>query len=500
MTTPDDPERIADEFERDDELEAQDDWVAEADLDAEGPDDEGGDLHPGPDDAWVEDTPIPLIAIVGRPNVGKSRLFNRLTGTRFAIVEDLPGVTRDRQYGDAEWDDHVFQVVDTGGFEPETDDSMLRLMRRQAELAIEEAQILFFVVDGQTGLLPADREIAQILRHSGKRVLLVVNKIDGARHEVGIGEFHELGIHDVYAISAEHGRNVDELMDAVLPLLPRRQDLQRDESILRVAVLGRPNAGKSSIINRILGEDRLLTSDTPGTTRDAINTWFERDGQRFLFIDTAGIRRKRAISHRVEQFAVVQSFKAIDRADVVLYMIDATAGVTSQDQRILGLTHEKGRGIVILLNKWDLMRMTEAEVRAFIAKVREDLSFCAYAPVLTVSARTGLRVHKLFAVARRVQEQFVRRVSTSDLNEFLEAATLKNPPKSMGTRRLRIYYTTQVATRPPTFMFVVNDPRLMHFSYERYLRNEIRARFGFEGVPLKVFFRARGKREDLERV
>ena len=477
--------------------EADDDFVAELYDANEGEEEESwDDGDEAPDFPEDGDTPIPLIAIVGRPNVGKSRLFNRLTGTRFAIVEDMPGVTRDRQYGDGSWDDHVFHVVDTGGFEPDTDDSMLRLMRRQAELAIQEAQIIFFVVDGQMGLMPADREIAMVLRQSGKPVYLLVNKIDGPRHEMGIAEFYELGFEFVQDLSAEHGRNFDLVMDQILPMLPRQDELKRDESILRVAMLGRPNAGKSSIVNRILGEERLLTSDVAGTTRDSINTWVERNGQRYLFIDTAGIRRKRSISHRVEQYAVVQSFKAIDRADVVFYLIDAKAGVTAQDQRILGLTHEKGRGIVLLLNKWDLMKLSEPEARAYLANVRELLAFCNYAPLMTVSARTGLRVSRIFDLAQRVREQFDRRISTSELNRFLEESLLKNPPKSTGLKRLKVYYGSQVATRPPTFMFVVNDDRLVHFSYQRYIRNSLREAFGFEGVPLKIFFRSRGKKED----
>jgi GTP-binding protein len=490
-----------DEDDSFDDAEAADDYVAEfydgIGDDEEEPEADAADLLDEEGEFPEEtDTLIPLIAIVGRPNVGKSRLFNRLTGTRFAIVEDMPGVTRDRQYGDGTWDDHVFHVVDTGGFEPDTDDGMLKLMRRQAELAIEEAQIIFFVVDGQVGLVNADREIATVLRHAGKPVFILVNKVDGPRQEVGIGEFYELGFANVQDLSAEHGRNFDMVMELVLPMLPRQDQLKRDETVLRVAMLGRPNAGKSSIVNRILGEERLLTSDVAGTTRDSINTWIERDGQRFLFIDTAGIRRKRSISHRVEQYAVVQSFKAIDRADVVFYLIDATVGVTAQDQRILGLTHEKGRGIVLLLNKWDMMKLSEPEARAYLANIRELLAFCNYAPMMTVSAKTGLRVSRIFDLAIRVREQFDRRISTSELNRFLEESLLKNPPKSTGLKRLKVFYGSQVATRPPTFMFVCNDDRLVHFSYQRYIRNSIRDTFGFEGVPLKIFFRSRGKKED----
>lgn len=440
----------------------------------------------------------PLVALVGRPNVGKSRCFNRMTGTRFAIVEDMPGVTRDRQYGDGTWDGHAIQVVDTGGFEPESEDVLLKQMRQQAQLAIREADRIVFVVDGVSGLLPADREIAALLRTSRKPVFVAVNKIDGPRQEATIGEFWELGFEHVFGVSAEHGRNWDELMDAVVEGAPRTDELVPDDTLVKVAVLGRPNAGKSTMVNRLLGEDRLLTSDVPGTTRDSINTWLVHNGQRYLFIDTAGIRRKRSIDETVEKYAVVQSFKAIDRSDVVLYLIDATVGVTAQDQRVIGLIVEKGRALIIGLNKWDAVAKDHKTADQQIAKLREELRHAAFAPVVTLSARSGQRVHRIFGMIQAAHAQYIRRISTSQINETVREALQRNPPKSWGNQRLKVYYASQVATRPPTFMFSVNNPDLVHFSYRRYLVNMVRSTFAFEGTPVKVFFRGRKKGEEGE--
>jgi GTP-binding protein len=440
----------------------------------------------------------PLIAIVGRPNVGKSRFFNRLTGTRFAIVEDLPGVTRDRQYGDGKYGRYHYQVVDTGGFEPDSEDILLSQMRKQAQLAIDEADLIFFVMDGQAGLMPADREIARMLRHTVKPTFYIVNKVDGPKHELNVSEFWELGCDALFPVSAEHGRNYDELMDAVIPYLPSEDDIDIHEPHVRIGVLGKPNAGKSTLINRLLGENRLLTSDIPGTTRDAINTFLDHGDKRYLLIDTAGIRRKRSIEEQVERYAVVQSFKAIDRSDVVIYMIDAVQGLTTQDQRICGLAHDKGRGLILVFNKWDLVVKDHRTADQYIRALREDLKFATYAPVITMSALGGQRVHRLFPLIDSVFEQYQRRVTTSRLNTMLREAIARNPPKSRHNQTLKIYFCSQVATRPPTFMFVVNDPKLVHFSYERYLQNILRQEFGFEGVPLKIFFRARKQHDPDE--
>ena len=440
----------------------------------------------------VEETRVvPLIAIVGRPNVGKSRLFNRMTASRFAIVEDMPGVTRDRQYGEGTWDRHRFQVVDTGGFEPDSEDILLSQMRSQAQLAIDEADIIFFIMDCHSGLLPADVEIARMLRHTSKPVFHIANKVDGARHEAMLGDFWSLGMSELYGISAEHARNYEELMEAVAPLLPRDEEHTPLTTHVRVAVLGKPNAGKSTLINRILGQERLLTSDIPGTTRDAINTFVMRGDQRYLLIDTAGVRRKRSIHEQVERYAVVQSFKAIDRADVVVYMIDATVGLTSQDQRIAGLIHDKGRGVILILNKWDEVPKDHKTADAYIRIVREELKFLQYSPIITMSARTGQRVHKLFPLIDEVAYQFGRRIKTARLNEIIRAAIQRNPPRTRHSHQLKVLYISQVAVRPPTIMVVVNDTRLVHFSYERYLQNTLRRELGFEGVPIKLFFRNR---------
>ena len=448
----------------------------------------------------MDDGGVPLVAIVGRPNVGKSRLFNRLTGTRFAIVEDMPGVTRDRQYGEATWFKRRFQVVDTGGFEPESIDELLVQMREQASLAIDEADIIVFVVDGQTGLLPADREIATMLRRTKKPIFTLVNKIDGDRHDVNVPEFYELGVGDLYGVSAEHGRGIDVFMDGMLELVPVvNEDEEPDEEIIRVAVIGKPNAGKSSLVNRLLGEERLLTSDIPGTTRDAINTYVEANGRKYLFIDTAGVRRKRSISQRVEKYSVVHSFKAVDRADVVVYMLDATEGVTTQDQRLAGLAVDKGRAMVLLLNKWDLVDKDHKTADQHITRLREQLKFQPDAPVLTMSALTGQRSHKVLGLIDKVHAEYIRRVPTGELNRLVEEALQRNPPKVRSNQRLKIFYASQVATRPPTFMFVVNNSDLIHFSYRRYLVNALRAKYGFPGVPIKVFFRERGRKEDDER-
>lgn len=454
------------------------------------------EIQPPP--SALEDGGVPLVAIVGRPNVGKSRMFNRLTKTRHAIVEDMPGVTRDRQYGEARWGNRRFQVVDTGGFEPDSTDLLLQQMRQQAQLALEQAEIIIFVVDGMAGVLPADVEIYNLLRVTDKPVLMAVNKIDGDKHDDHVYDFYSLGHDRVFPVSAEHGRNMDELLDALLELIPPNTDgAPLDDDLIRVAVIGKPNAGKSSLVNQLLGEERLLTSDIPGTTRDAINTYVEADGKRYLFIDTAGVRRKRSISHTVEKYSVVHSFKAIDRADVCIYVIDASEGVVAQDQRLAGLVHDKGRGMVILLNKWDTIEKDHRTADEYIQAVRDHLKFFPSAPVMTMSALTGQRVHRVLPLVQEVHAQYVRRISTGELNRWIEAAIRRNPPKAKASQRLKVLYVSQVSTRPPTFMLVVNNPDLVHFSYKRYLTNSLREAYGFDGVPVKLFFRGRGKKEDL---
>lgn len=444
--------------------------------------------------AEAAEAPLPLIAIVGRPNVGKSRLYNRMTRSRFAIVADEEGITRDRQYGDGHWGEHAFQVVDTGGFTPDSPDELLQQMREQAHIAIEEASVVFFVVDARAGLTPADREIWHMLRQARAPVFVLANKIDNREQELLATEFYELGVSAVYPISAEHGSGYEDLMDDVQKHLPKRPENAPDDGRIRVAVVGRPNAGKSTFINKLLGEDRLLTSDIPGTTRDAVNTVLRVEDQEYLFIDTAGIRRKKRIYDLIEKYSVVQAFKALDRADIAIIMLDATKPFSSQDQRIAGLAHDKGCGIIFVLNKWDLVKKDHKTADKFLQQVRDDFRFAQYAPVVTISAATGQRVHKILGVINTVHEQYTRRVPTAAVNEALEQALRRRSPPQRSTRRMKFYYASQVATRPPTFMFSVNNPGLLHFSYERFLVNQLRESFGFKGVPIKVFYRGRDKK------
>ena len=437
----------------------------------------------------------PLIALVGRPNVGKSRLFNRLTSSRAAIVVDKPGVTRDRHYGDGEWYDRVFNVVDTGGFEPESADVLLRQMRLQAQLAIEEADIVFFLMDGRAGLTSADREIAQLLRVSDKPVFPVVNKIDGPRHEALVAEFWELGFEQLFGLSAEHGFLYEDLMDEVMELLPTRAEVEGDEEDgsgpLRVAVIGKPNAGKSTLVNRFLKTERLLTSNIPGTTRDAIDTLVTFDDEEYLFIDTAGVRRRKSISLLEEKFSVVQAFKAIDRAEVVLYLIDAEHGCTEQDKRLIRMCKDKGRPYVLLINKWDLIEKDSGTAGEWVKSLRDDLDYAAYGPVMFISALTGQRVHKILATVREVYGEWNRRVGTSELNRWLEFTTSRNSPPIYKRRPVRLYFASQVSTRPPTFMVAANYPEAVAESYRRFLINRFREDFAFGGTPIKMFFRKR---------
>lgn len=438
----------------------------------------------------------PLIAIVGRPNVGKSRMFNRLTKSRTAIVEDMPGVTRDRQYGEGDWYGKAFAVVDTGGFDPDSEDVLLQQMREQAQLAIDEADIIFFMMDGRSGMTPVDAEIARMLRHSDKLLYPIVNKIDGERHIPLIADFYSMGFENIFAVSAEHGFQMDELMDDVIAFLPSleqvREDYLEDGGPLKLAVVGRPNAGKSTLINRLLGYDRLLTSDIPGTTRDAIDTPFERGDQKYLFIDTAGIRRKRSISMLMEKFSVVQSFKSIDRAHVVLFLIETSEGVTEQDKRLLRLIRDKGKPHILLVNKWDAIEKDSATAGKWIKELKMELDYVDYAPIMFISALTGQRTHKIFQLIDEVREEWTRRVPTSGLNRWLEDATKIHSPPIYRRRPVKFYFSTQVATCPPTFLVSVNYPEAVAPSYKRYLLNRLREDFSFKGTPLKMFFRKRG--------
>ncbi|MGE5545059.1 MAG: ribosome biogenesis GTPase Der [Bacillota bacterium] len=440
--------------------------------------------------------PKPVVAIVGRPNVGKSTLFNRLAGMRKAIVEDIPGVTRDRIYDQSEWEGREFIIIDTGGFTTGDQNVLAGEVRRQAELAIDEADVIIMVVDAREGLVQEDEVIAGILRKSGKPVVLAANKVEDFRNQAQFYEFFALGLSEPIPISAAHGLNINDLLDEVAAGFPIAEEDSSGEGLsTRIAVVGRPNVGKSSLVNAILGEDRVIVSDIPGTTRDAIDTPFEYGGNQYILVDTAGIRKKSRISASTERYSVIRAFKAAERADVVLIVIDATEGVTEQDQRIAGFVHEQGRASVIVVNKWDLVTKDAQSMTAYDKDIREELKFLAYAPILYVSALTGKRVPKILELVDFVAEQHYRKVQTSELNRLINEALLLNPPPGAGKKKLKVYYATQVKTGPPTFVLFVNDVELMHFSYLRYLENTFRQTFGFEGSPIRFILRRREGKE-----
>lgn len=436
----------------------------------------------------------PLVAIVGRPNVGKSALFNRLTARRTAIVEATPGVTRDRLYERCEWGGRSFLLVDTGGLDLGAGGPLAEQMRYQTELAMREADVILFVVDARDGLVPADEEVAGLLRRTRKPVVLVVNKAEGLSAAEAGAEFYGLGFGQPAAVSASHGLGTGDLLDRVVGLLPAPPEEPPDPAVTKVAVVGRPNVGKSSLVNAILGEERVITSELPGTTRDAIDTPFSRDGKHYVVVDTAGIRRRTSIRESVERYSVLRAMKAIERSDVVLVVLDATAPLAEQDQRIAGLGHEAGRGTIVVVNKWDAVEKDERTMDAFTRRIRAGLSFLDYAPVVFVSAKQGKRIPQLIDLIDYVAEQQNRRVKTRDLNEVLADATARQEPPSDKGRSLKVFYGTQVGVKPPTFVLFVNDPELLHFSYERYLENCLRRAYGFEGTPLVLTVRRRGER------
>ncbi len=440
----------------------------------------------------------PIVAIVGRPNVGKSRLFNQLCEQDRAIVHDFEGVTRDRQYADAEWFGKEYTVIDTGGFVPQTEEPMLQSMRAQAQLAIEEADVIIFMMDGRAGLLVGDRDIAGMLRQSEKPVFYAVNKADNVRtQDQFLSDFFELGV-PLFAISAEHGHGVDALMDEVAEKLPKFEGLPEDDPTIRIAVVGKPNAGKSSTVNALLGEERLLTSDEPGTTRDAIDTRITVEDRDYLVIDTAGLRRKSSISQKLEEYSVVQAIRSIDRADVVLFVVDATEGVTQQDKKIAAVAANRGRAVVVIINKWDLVEKTTESAGEFVKEFHYQVPFLEWAPIIFTSAATGQRVHKILPLVDKVFEQYTARIKTSDVNKFMEMVVVRHSPPVYRNVKLKFYYASQVATRPPTFMFVVNRPAGLAPSYRRFLVNQIREEFGFEGTPIKTIARARKGHDDYD--
>ncbi len=431
-----------------------------------------------------------VIAIVGRPNVGKSTLFNRVVGKRKAIVENEPGVTRDRNYGEAHWDSRAFTVIDTGGFEPVSKEKLRVEIRKQIQIAIAEADLILFLMDGKEGLNPADQEIDRILRAQHKPVIYSVNKIDGPSHEEKVFDFYILGIDQIFSISAAHGYGIGALFDEVVKKLPESgSEIEEDRT--KVAVVGRPNVGKSSWINRVLGQERLLVDERPGTTRDAIDTPFEIGPRKYLLVDTAGIRRKKKIIERLEKYTVNEALKSIDRCDVAVLLLDPLEKVTDQDARIAGFIHVKGKGCVIAVNKWDLVKKDNTTVSTYTREIREGLKHLSYAPIVFISALTGLRVRKTLDLIDLVAMEHHKRIATGQLNAFLHDAVQKFPPPVYQHRRTRIYYVTQPSTKPPTFVAFVSNPKAIHFSYERYLINQIRDRFGFEGTPIRIHFRRR---------
>ena len=438
----------------------------------------------------------PIVAIVGRPNVGKSTIFNILANHRISIVEDTPGVTRDRLYADTEWLDNEFMVIDTGGIELMSSDEIAVSIRQQAQIAIAEADVILFVCDARTGVTADDVEVAKILRQSKKPVILAVNKADSPKQEAEIYEFYNLGIGEPIPISAANQLNLGDLLDAVVEKFPTEHEDEegKDKDEIKVAIIGRPNVGKSSIFNNLVGKERSIVSDVAGTTRDAIDTLVEKNGTHFLFIDTAGMRRKARIDEPIEKYSIIRSLRAVDRSDVVLFVLNAIDGVTEQDKKIAGYAHEAGKGIVIVVNKWDLYLKDNTATLRFTEMLRKELVFMQYAPVVYVSAITSQRIHRLPEVINYVAEQNAMRISTAILNQVIADALAINPPPSDKGKRLKILYTTQVKIKPPTFVIFVNDPDIMHFSYQRYLENKLRESFGFEGTPLQIIIR--GKNED----
>ena len=435
----------------------------------------------------------PIVAVVGRPNVGKSTLFNKIVGSRISIVEDTPGVTRDRIYAESEWNGIPFILIDTGGIEPDSDDIILSQMREQARIAIDTADVILFLVDGRAGLTSADREVGEMLMRTGRNVILVVNKIDTPKLPEDFYDFYELGLGEPVPISAANVLNLGDLLDLIVEGFPREEESEEEEEDIRIAVIGKPNVGKSSLINAMIGEDRVIVSDIAGTTRDAIDTPFERDGQKYTLIDTAGIRRRKKVKEDIERFSVIRAITSIERSDVCIVMIDASEGVTEQDKKIAGLAHEAGKGIILVVNKWDLIEKDTHTMGKFEKTIRSELSFVPYAPILFISVKTGQRMMKVLDLAKEVAEQRAMRVPTGQLNAVIADATLMKQPPSDKGKKLKIYYVSQVGVKPPLFAFKVNKRELMHFSYSRYLENKLRENFGFAGTSIKFVFREKGE-------
>ncbi|MCR8995282.1 ribosome biogenesis GTPase Der [Brevibacillus sp. 7WMA2] len=432
---------------------------------------------------------LPVVAIVGRPNVGKSTIFNRLIGERVAIVEDKPGVTRDRLYAKGEWLNREFHVIDTGGIEFAETDQILTQMRYQAELAIDEADVIILIVDVRSGVTDADLNVARMLNRTGKPIVLAVNKVDNFEMRNDIYEFYQLGVGEPFPISGSHGLGLGDMLDEVFHHLPPVDAEEKRDDVIRVSIIGRPNVGKSSLTNAILGEERVIVSEIAGTTRDAIDTPFVRDGQEYVLVDTAGMRKKGKVYEGTEKYSVMRALKAIEDSDVVLVVINGEEGIIEQDKKIAGYAHEAGRGVIIVVNKWDALEKDDKTMQRFTELIREEFKYLSYAPILYVSAKTKQRVHTILPKVNAVADSHSMRVNTSVLNDLITDATIMAPPPTDRGKRLKINYTTQVAVKPPTFIVFVNDPELMHFSYERYLENKIRGAFEFEGTPIRILTR-----------
>jgi len=441
-----------------------------------------------------EKLPKPVVAVVGRPNVGKSTFFNYLVGKRISIVEDTPGVTRDRIYAEVEWRNKKFTLIYTGGIEPYSEDKIMQQMKRQAERAIETADIIIFMVDVKDGVTASDKEVATLLRKTKKPVIVAVNKVDKIGElPADFYEFYNLGFGELMAISSIHGLGMGDLLDEIFKYFPEEDAEDYDEDVIKVAVVGKPNVGKSSLINRILGEERVIVSDIPGTTRDAIDTFVENEHGKFVFIDTAGIRRQSKINEKIEKYSIIRSWTAIERADVCLILIDAKEGVTEQDTKIAGYAHEQGKASIIVVNKWDLIEKQTGTLEEYRRTVHEKLGFMLYAPVIFISALTGQRVDRIYGLIKHVADQAAMRISTGVLNDLLNEATAMVQPPSDKGKRLKIYYMTQSSVKPPSFVLFINNMELMHYSYERYLENQLRKSFGFEGTPIKFILREKEK-------
>ncbi|MEY7999552.1 ribosome biogenesis GTPase Der [Clostridium sp. Mt-5] len=433
----------------------------------------------------------PIVAIVGRPNVGKSTLFNKLAGKRISIVEDTPGVTRDRVYAQAEWLKYNFTIIDTGGIEPEDNDIISLQMRRQAQMAVEIADVIIFIADGKEGLTASDKEVAQMIRKSKKSVVLVVNKIDSVKQEVSTYEFYNLGIGDPISISASQGLGLGDMLDKVVENFPDDGNEDKDNEYIQIAFIGKPNVGKSSLVNKLLGEERVIVSEIPGTTRDAIDSYLDTEEGKFLLIDTAGIRRKSKVKKEVEKYSVIRTYTAVERADVCVLILDATHDISEQDEKIIGYAHELNKSIMIIINKWDLVEKDTKTTNAYKDKIGKSLSFMTYAPYLFISAKTGQRVHKVLETVKMCYENYCKKIKTGVLNDIISRAVMMKEPPVVGNKRLKIYYVTQIGSKPPTFVFFVNDPNCIHFSYERYIENQLRDSFDFTGTGIKFEFRER---------